>query len=84
MSSLCTTRAGGDPLEAVRVDQRRPARGMRAPGHVVGMLGAILVTEAELRAAAGDASGAAAAAREAVALTARAHLDRLLAAAWRC
>jgi hypothetical protein len=50
---------------------------MRHPDTWVAMIATILVTEAQLRAAAGDTSGAAAAAREAVALTARAHLDRL-------
>lgn len=55
--------------------------GRRAARHAdtwVAMVGAILVTEAELRAELGDRTGADRAAREATALAARAQLDALL------
>ncbi|GIE77243.1 hypothetical protein Aph02nite_31930 [Actinoplanes philippinensis] len=69
----------GDAGQAVRWITDARVRGMRRSDTWVGMLATILITEAELRAVAGDAAGAAASAREAVVLSARAHLDQLLA-----
>lgn len=67
--------------EAVRwiVDAGHRARS--ATDTWAAMVGTIMVTEADLRAAAGDDQGARLAARDAIAFTARAQLDGLLARA---
>lgn len=58
------------------VDARQ--RCVRRTDTWVGLLGSLLLTEAQIRAAAGDPAGANATARELVALAARTHLDHLL------
>ncbi len=68
----------GDHEGAVRwiTDARR--RCVRKSDTWSGLLGAILLTEAEVRAAAGDTAGAEAAARQLVAVAAKSSLDALL------
>jgi hypothetical protein len=68
----------GDDERALRWIVEARTRCIRKPDTWAGLLGAILLTEAELRAAFGDVSGAEAASRDLVALAARAHLDGLL------
>ena len=68
----------GDHVGALRWIVEARTRCVRKPDTWAGMLGAILMTETELRAASGDQSGADAAGRDVVALAARAHLDGLL------
>lgn len=57
------------------------SRAVRNSGSWAALVGAILVTEAELRLRAGDEAGADAAARDALSLAARVHLDGLLPSA---
>ncbi len=68
----------GDTDAAMRwiVEARR--RATRVSDTWVGMIGAVLLSEAEIRADAGDLAGADAAARELIALAARTHLDGIL------
>jgi DNA-binding SARP family transcriptional activator len=68
----------GDHHGALRWIIEARMRCVRKPDTWAGMLGAILLTEAELRATSGDPTGADAASRDLVALAARAHLDGLL------
>jgi DNA-binding SARP family transcriptional activator len=68
----------GDDAPALRWIAEARTRCIRKPDIWAGLLGAILLTEAELRAAVGDVGGAEAASRDLVALAARAHLDGLL------
>jgi tetratricopeptide (TPR) repeat protein len=67
-----------DDEPALRWIVEARTRCIRKPDTWAGLLGAILLTEAELRAAVGDVGGAEAASRDLVALAARAHLDGLL------
>lgn len=68
----------GDHVSALRWIGEARRRCERKTDVWTGMLGSILLTDAELRMAAGDRTSAAAAARELVAFAARAHLDGLL------
>lgn len=68
----------GDNDSALRWITEARTRCIRKTDIWAGMLGAVLLTEAELRLQAGDLPGADAAARELVTLAARTHLDALL------
>jgi DNA-binding SARP family transcriptional activator len=68
----------GDRASALRWIEEARRRCVRRTDIWAGMLGTILLTDAELRLEAGDLPGAAAAARELVAYAARTHLDALL------
>lgn len=67
--------------EALRWITDARVRSVRRSDAWAGLVGVILLTEVSLRTAAGDAAGAEAAARDAVALAARSHLDGMLPAA---
>lgn len=71
----------GDIDGALRWITESRVRCIRRTDTWVGLQGSILLTEAELRLTSGDAAGANAAARDAVSLAARAHLDGLLSPA---
>lgn len=68
----------GDHERALRWITEARTRCTRKSDTWVGLLGRILLTEAELRVATGDFNGGDAAGRDLVALAARAHLDGLL------
>lgn len=68
----------GDSEQAVRWITEARTRALRKSDTWVAMIGTILLSEARIRHAAGDTSGADAAARELVGLAARANLDSLL------
>ena len=68
----------GDDEQALRWIAEARTRCVRKPDTWAGLLGAILLTEAELRSAFGDVGGAEAASRDLVAVAARAQLDGLL------
>jgi DNA-binding SARP family transcriptional activator len=68
----------GDHERALRWITEARTRCTRKSDTWVGLLGRILLTEAELRVGTGDAAGADAAGRDLIALAARAHLDGLL------
>lgn len=68
----------GDLDTALRWITEARTRATRKTDTWIAMIGEVLLTEAELRAAAGDVHGADAAARELIALAARANLDALL------
>jgi DNA-binding SARP family transcriptional activator len=68
----------GDHERALRWITEARTRCARKSDAWAGLLGTILLTEAEMRATAGDATGADAAGRDLIGLAARAHLDRLL------
>jgi DNA-binding SARP family transcriptional activator len=68
----------GDHERALRWIAEARTRCARKSDAWVGLLGTILLTEAELRSTAGDATGADAAGRDLIGLAARAHLDALL------
>jgi DNA-binding SARP family transcriptional activator len=68
----------GDHERALRWITEARTRCARKSDTWVGLLGTILLTEAELRVTAGDSAGADAAGRDLIGLAARAHLDGLL------
>ena len=68
----------GEHERALRWITEARARCTRKTNTWVGLLGSILLTEAELRVGTGDTAGADAAGRELVGLAAHAHLDGLL------
>jgi DNA-binding SARP family transcriptional activator len=68
----------GDNASALRWIEEARSRCVRKTDIWAGMLGTILLTDAELRFEAGDLPGADAAARDLVAFAARTHLDALL------
>jgi DNA-binding SARP family transcriptional activator len=68
----------GDHERALRWIVEARTRCARRSDTWVGLLGTILLTEAEMRAATGDSTGADAASRDLIGLAARAHLDGLL------
>ena len=68
----------GDHERALRWIVEARTRCARKSDTWLGLLGAILLTEAEMRAATGDPTGADAASRDLIGLAARAHLDGLL------
>jgi hypothetical protein len=68
----------GDLDTALRWITEARTRATRKSDTWIAMIGEVLLTEAVLRAAAGDVPGADAAARELIGLAARAHLDALL------
>ena len=68
----------GQPDDALSWITDARQRAVRRTDTWVGMIGAILLTEARIRQSAGDTAGANTAARELVAFAARAQLDQLL------
>jgi hypothetical protein len=68
----------GDHERALRWITEARSRCARKTDAWAGLLGTILLTEAEMRAASGDATGADAGGRDLIGLAARAHLDGLL------
>ncbi len=68
----------GQPDDALSWITDARQRALRRTDTWVGMIGAILLTEAQIRQSIGDTAGANAAARELVAFAARAQLDQLL------
>jgi DNA-binding SARP family transcriptional activator len=68
----------GQPDDALSWITDARQRALRRTDTWVGMIGAILLTEAQIRQSIGDTAGANAAARELVSFAARAQLDQLL------
>lgn len=75
--ALCHARRG-DQVSALRWIEEARRRSVRKTDIWAGMLGTILLTDAELRLEMGDLAGAAVTARELVTFAARTHLDALL------